>query len=53
MVNDFMGGPYLSYTVLDEETNNLVTLVGFVFEPGKDKRDNMIKLNHILETSYF
>lgn len=53
MVNDYMGGPFVSYTVLDEKNNKVITLFGFVFEPGKDKRDNMIKINHILHTTRF
>ncbi len=53
MVNDYMGGPYVAYTILDEEQNQVITLFGFIFEPGKDKRDNMIKLNHILLTTNF
>ncbi len=32
--NDFMGGPFLSYTFVDEKTNRLVTLDGYLYYPN-------------------
>jgi hypothetical protein len=36
---DFMGGPFVNYTVVDETTNRLFILDGFVYAPKFDKRD--------------
>lgn len=47
---DFMGGPFLSYTFVDEEKNRVVTLDGFVYAPRFDKRDYMIQVEALLNT---
>lgn len=36
---DFMGGPFINYTVVDETTNRVFALDGFVYAPNFDKRD--------------
>lgn len=36
-----MGGPFVSHTRLDELHNRLITVEGFVFAPGKEKRNVM------------
>ncbi len=36
-----MGGPFVSHTRLDELHNRLITIEGFVFAPGKGKRNVM------------
>lgn len=33
-----MGGPFLNYTVLDTVNNQVITLDGFIWAPGKKKR---------------
>ena len=45
-----IGGPYISYVVLDQETNQLFYLDGFVVSPGKPKRESMRELETILST---
>ena len=50
MENDFMGGPYASYIVLDKNTNELIFIDTFVYAPGKDKRDMMLQLDYIIKT---
>ncbi len=50
MVNDFMGGSFISYLILDTESNELVFLDGFVYAPGEDKRNAMQYLDFILNT---
>lgn len=50
MFNDFLGGPFLSYTVVDAKNNRLVTAEGFVFYPNKKKRDQVYQLESILYT---
>ena len=37
--NDFMGGPYISLAVLDDENQRVVVAYGYVFAPSKDKRN--------------
>lgn len=38
---EVMGGPFVSHTRLDELHNRLITIEGFVFAPGKEKRNIM------------
>lgn len=51
MENDFMGGPYFNYTLLDAKRNELIMIDAFVFAPGKEKRDYMQQLDHIVKTA--
>ena len=37
--NDFMGGPFVSYTFADPRTGNLVTVEGYYYEPNQKKRN--------------
>jgi hypothetical protein len=37
--NDFMGGPFKSYTVFNEKTGKIITLFGYVYKPNMKKRD--------------
>jgi len=53
IVNDFMGGPFLSYMILDKETNELTFIDCFVHAPGKKKRDYMMHLEYIIESAKF
>ncbi len=53
MVNDFMGGPFVSNLMLNPKTNELVLVDGFVFAPGKDKRNYMQELELVLATASF
>lgn len=49
MINgDIMGGPYVSHTRLDEVHNRLVTVEGFVFAPGHEKRNYMRQLESVV-----
>lgn len=48
MENDYMGGPYISYFVLNEQRGELLFLDGFVYAPGQDKRELIMYLEHIL-----
>lgn len=45
-----IGGPYISYVVLDEENNQIFYIDGFVVSPGKPKRETMRELETILST---
>lgn len=37
--NDFMGGPYVSLSVLDLANQRVINAFGFVYAPSKDKRN--------------
>jgi len=41
---DFMGGPFVNYTTVDESTNRLFIFDGFVYAPKFDKRDYLRQL---------
>ena len=50
MENGFMGGPYISQTIVDVRRGQLVTGYGFVFYPNRDKRQMIRQLEAILHT---
>lgn len=45
---DFMGGPFVSYTVLDEQGNRIVTVDGYVYAPKFNKRNYLRQVEAIL-----
>lgn len=45
---DFMSGPFVSYTFVEPNSNNIVTLMGYVYLPNKEKRDLLRQLEAIL-----
>ena len=45
-----IGGSFVSYVFVDEETNRLYYLDGFVIRPGKNKREALRELDVILST---
>lgn len=53
---DFMGGPFVSYTTVDTETNRVFTLDGYVYAPdlNKPRKRNYIRgIEHLLYTIHF
>lgn len=50
MVNDFMGGSFVSYLVQDPKTKRTILIDGFVHAPGQQKRIEMRRLDLILST---
>jgi len=50
IVNDFMGGPYISYLIHNPETNDLLFVDGFVHAPGKKKRDYIQQLEYVFRS---
>lgn len=48
--NKSMGGPFTSYTLVDESRNRICHVEGFIYAPGKDKRDPMVEIQTILRT---
>ncbi len=51
--NDFMGGPFVSYTFKDEDTGRLLVIEGFSYTPSAKKRDFVFELESILKTVSF
>lgn len=48
--NDFMGGPFISYTIDDKNNNRLIIIQGFSYSPETKKRDFVFELEAILKT---
>ena len=51
--NDFMGGPFISYTFLHPTNHHIITLEGYVYQPNKKKRDLMLQVESILYSIKF
>ncbi|WP_439131186.1 DUF4837 family protein [Polaribacter sp.] len=48
--DDFMAGPFLNYTVLDEKNNRLVIFEGFTYAPAVSKRAFLFELEAIAKS---
>ncbi len=46
--NEFMAGPYVSYTIVNPEANKLICVEGYVYYPNKSKRDLLRQLETII-----
>ena len=46
--NDFMGGPFISYTFVDEKRKKLITIDGFMYAPKQKKAILMRELEAML-----
>ena len=46
--NDFMGGPYIALTELDPFRQRVVEVFGFVYSPGKNKRNYIRQLEAMI-----
>lgn len=51
--NDFMGGPFISYTFTNPESSEIITLMGYVYHPNKKKRNLLRQLEAILYSVKF
>ncbi|MEN8223943.1 MAG: DUF4837 family protein [Bacteroidota bacterium] len=51
--NDFMGGPFISYTFVDPELKRVITLDGYVYNPGDLKRNFIRQMEAIFHTIRF
>jgi hypothetical protein len=51
--NDFMGGPFISFTFLDPQSERLITLDGYVYNPGDLKRNFIRQMEAIFYTIAF
>ena len=48
--NDAMGGPFVSYSTVDEKRQRVVTVEGFVYYPNMNKRNLLRQLEDIILT---
>lgn len=48
--NDFMGGPFVSLSTLDEKRNRVITVEGYVYAPNTSKRNLLRQVEAILYT---
>ena len=53
ITKDFMGGPFVSYTTLDRENQRVICVDSYVYAPGKDKRNFMRQLEHLIYSVKF
>jgi len=47
---DFMGGPFISYSIPDKENNKIICVDAYVYCPKKDKRNFIMQLEAIIKT---
>ncbi|MCK5846192.1 MAG: DUF4837 family protein [Bacteroidales bacterium] len=45
-----MGGPFISYTFVDEAANRLITIDGYIKAPKKEKRDLLLHIEAIFHS---
>lgn len=50
---DMMGGPFISYARVDEKNKRIIVTEGFVYEPARDKRNYIRRLEAALQTVRF
>ncbi len=51
--NDFMGGPFISHSMLDVLNNRIVTIEGFVYAPSQDKRNLLRQVEAMVYSAKF
>lgn len=51
--NDFMGGPFISYTFVDPSLEKVFTIDGYVYNPGDLKRNFIRQMEAIFHTISF
>lgn len=49
-VGDFMGGPFISYTIFDEANKRILTVDAFVYGPKAKKRNLMLEIETSLRS---
>lgn len=50
MVNDFLGGSYVAYAILDEENQKMIYAEGFIYCPSERKRSHILELEAVLSS---
>lgn len=47
VMNDFMAGPFINYTILDKKNNRVLVYEGFTYAPSVNKREFVFELEAI------
>ncbi|MDO5969507.1 DUF4837 family protein [Flavivirga aquimarina] len=50
LTNDFMGGPFINYTIEDKINKRWIGVEGFIFAPSVEKRNYMLELEAIIKS---
>ncbi len=50
VANDFMGGPFISYTFVDQKRQRVIVVDGYVYAPKDGKRDLIKQMEAIIHT---
>jgi len=53
MTEDFMGGPFFSWMILNQSSNELIYIDAFILAPEEDKRDFMQNMEFIVDELRF
>jgi hypothetical protein len=53
LVNDYMGGPFVGRSYIDEKKHRIITVEGYVYAPRFDKRDYVRRVLGIINTFSF
>ena len=48
LVGDYMGGPFISISTVDEKRNRIITIDGYVYAPKFNKRNYLRQVEAIL-----
>jgi hypothetical protein len=50
LYGDFMGGPFITYSYANNTTNQMITVVSFLYAPQFDKREYLREMEAIMRT---
>ena len=53
MSRDYMGGPFVTYLILSKDQRTVYFIDAWIYAPGKEKRDYMQRLEHIVSSIGF
>lgn len=48
--NDFMTGPFINYSIVDEANRRILVIEGFCYSPSNQERDLMLELEAIIKS---
>ncbi|MBN2668174.1 MAG: DUF4837 family protein [Bacteroidales bacterium] len=51
--NDFMGGPFISYSFPSKDNTRIICIDAYVYNPKKDKRNFIMQMEAILKTAEY
>ena len=50
---DFMAGPFVNLSILDEKNQRIICVDGYVYAPNDEKRDYMFQVEAIMHSLIF